>query len=138
MRPTSIAAFEHLKATGQIKKMRLRVAEKYARAEGPRTDHEICQELSGLHINSVNKRIGELIQLGILVELGIRECSVTGRVVRQCDISANPIPLPDKPKRREFWVGLDASGIPVAVRECPDKPMGFEGDRLVKVRQIFS
>lgn len=138
MRETSLEAFRQLKEGGDLGKRQLQIAELYANADGPKTDREIETKISRTEMpnNAINTRISELIRLGVLVECGKRRCTISGRNARTADLAAHkPVPLQKVPATF-FWVGLDETSQPIAIRKDPDRPLGFDDGRLIKVRQV--
>lgn len=138
LRSTSIESYKRLVASGRIRGLRKQVCDVLAGSECPMTASEICQRLSGRQINSVNKRVGELRDMGMLLELEKRHCTVTNQVVYTYDLSGkDPEPLDKQHPPRRYWIIVDAGGTPVAVR--PYEPSLVEaGYSAVPVREIRS
>ena len=137
MRETSLAAYRQLKESGQLGRRKLQVAEKYANADRPMTDREISSlfTIHDMPNNAVNTRISELIRDNVLVEHPARLCAISGKMARTADLNPNkPVPLPKK-QAVYFWIGLDESNTPIAVRKHPDKPLG---GNLVRAKQLKS
>jgi hypothetical protein len=74
-RQTSIEAYERLVKEGRLGQLQLKVAWLLA-SRGAMTAQELCRE--GGH-SGLWKRLSELRELGHVVEVGTRKCSVTGR-----------------------------------------------------------
>jgi hypothetical protein len=84
MHSNSLEAWKVLKTTERRKKV-IEVYEKY----GEKTDREVCKLLGFTEMNRVRPRITELLDTGVLVEVGRVKCKTTGIRVRVCDLSSN-------------------------------------------------
>jgi hypothetical protein len=97
MRQTSIEAYNKIKQDGLLSKRRLQVYD-VVYAKGPLTVVECCKILSNtMDTRSISPRFTELRNLGVFSEIGVRQCSVTGRNVILWDVTSL---LPVKPKKR--------------------------------------
>lgn len=55
-------------------------------SNGPATDREVMQGLGYRDMNAVRPRLSELIEKGMIGEVGERACEVTGKTVRILDV----------------------------------------------------
>jgi hypothetical protein len=58
----------------------------WLRAYGPATDRQIADGMHFRDMNSIRPRVTELLEQGLLAELGNVKCSTTGRTVRRVGI----------------------------------------------------
>lgn len=63
---------------------------------GPSTDREVVYGMGFSDMNCVRPRITEAIEVGALVEVGEKRCSMTGKMVRIVDLS-----LDEKGRRQD-------------------------------------
>ncbi len=91
-RQTSIDVYHRIKADGLLSRMRWNVYDILFR-EGPLTGKELDKKMG---TDSAHKRLSELKVLGVIADSAekVRECSVSGEMVVEWDVTAN---LPDKP-----------------------------------------
>ncbi len=102
MRQTSIEAFNEIKNNGLLSQRRWEVYEALFN-HGPCTANELRKHLAfkdGINVNlNVVTRLGELRNFGVVFEVRERQCSITGIVVIEWDVTDRlPIRF-DKPKR---------------------------------------
>jgi hypothetical protein len=101
IRQTSIEVYRQMEREGLLSERRWE-AYKILYEYGPMTSNEIFEK-ARLHGNpnyrhNTNARMTELRDLGVAVEVGTRECSVTGRTVILWDVTDQ---LPSRPEKRE-------------------------------------
>lgn len=70
---------------------------------GASTDREVKDGMGFSDMNSVRPRITEAIDIGALVEVGERRCSMTGKMVRIVDLS-----LDEKGRRQDARIEAPA------------------------------
>lgn len=58
----------------------------WVREHGPATDRQIMSGLGFGEPNAVRPRVTELVDIGMLAEVGSVRCSVTGKTVRRVDV----------------------------------------------------
>jgi hypothetical protein len=78
MRPTSIAAYNAIKANGLLRGLQWKVYNTLSGYDAM-TASEAAQWIPGHRINSINPRFAELQRKGVIRAVGERRCSVTGR-----------------------------------------------------------
>lgn len=83
---TSREAYEKIKASGQLSRMRMK-AYSLLRYYGPLTGQEIDAKGTGTQQQSLHKRLSELETLGLAEVVGTRECRVTGHNADEWDIT---------------------------------------------------
>jgi hypothetical protein len=100
-RDTSISAFEELRRSGKLSRLRWLIYE-YLWNVGPATARECCKAL-GLETNQAG-RFTELRKLDLIYEVGTLRCAVTGRNVIGWDVTDERAPkrtqtlLPEMPR----------------------------------------
>lgn len=98
-RRTSIDVYNKIKEDGLLSKLRFEVYEilfKY----GPLTQMELCKKTNGVRQDrTYMPRFAELKNMGVLEDIGTKECSITGREVLLWDVT-NRLPVKfEKPQR---------------------------------------
>lgn len=93
VRETSKAAYAKIKAEGLLSRKRFEVYEALFKLGRPSTCREIFRILT--HERMQQARLNELRDLGVIYERGERECTVSGHVVIEYDLTDN------LPKERE-------------------------------------
>jgi len=66
---------------------RAQMVRDWFKANGPGTDRDVMRGLGFSEPNAVRPRCTELVDAGVLVEVGSRRCPVTGKTVRVLDLS---------------------------------------------------
>jgi hypothetical protein len=79
----------YFEAAGMISR-RAQMVLDWVRANGRATDRQVMQGLGFTDGNAVKPRISELIQIGLLVEVGATRCHITGKTVRLVDVPRGP------------------------------------------------
>jgi hypothetical protein len=104
---TSIETYHAIKNSGLISEKRLKVFDIfYLNPEGL-TGAEVSEiyrkeNPTSQHSETIRNRITELVQMGVLTELGVVECQFSKRnVTKWCCIDKMPIPLEKKLTRKE-------------------------------------
>lgn len=90
MRDTSIAAYNQIKEEGLLSKRRLEVYSVLFH-NGPLTCGEVWRDhfkIRGVSQNSINPRLSELRNAGVLIETGERSCRVTGKTCITWDVTS--------------------------------------------------
>jgi hypothetical protein len=82
IRQTSAKAFKEEMENGNIPRRRREVFE-YLFYHGPKTGSELDYEL---RYPSAHKRLSELKEMGLIIELGGRKCTITGKDVVEWDV----------------------------------------------------
>ena len=121
VRETSLEAFNEIRRSGLLSERRLAVYQCLFEW-GPMTGAQVAVRLArpGRVSETVRNRITELVRMGVVKELGVVVCPVTGRNVVNFDVTAKlPAPLP---KRVNFdWVRVDANlGGAFVCQRCGD------------------
>lgn len=100
MRTTSLAAWEEVNRTGVVSRMR-KVVYNELYLHGPLTGTELDQRLaSDGGRGHYHKRLSELREMGLVVEVGERPCSVSGKTAVAWDVTSNmPVGLTRAPKK---------------------------------------
>ena len=91
---TSIETYHAIKNSGLISEKRMKVFDIFYlnRKENPTSQHS----------ETIRNRITELVQMGVLTELGVVECKFSKRTVTKwCCIDKMPTPLEKKLTRKE-------------------------------------
>lgn len=103
-RRTSAATYRQIEAEGLLSRQRWQVYS-LLYDKGPATARELAEALRAATPSIrdarcvVTRRLPELRDMGVVVELPTRECRVSGREAIVWDVTdALPTPLPDKPK----------------------------------------
>ena len=104
---TSIETYHAIKNSGLISEKRIKVFDIfYLNPEGL-TGAEVSEiyrkeNPTSQHSETIRNRITELVQMGVLTELGVVECQFSKRnVTKWCCIDKMPIPLEKKLTRKE-------------------------------------
>ena len=104
---TSIETYHAIKNSGLISEKRLKVFDIfYLNPEGL-TGAEVSEiyrkeNPTSQHSETIRNRITELVQMGVLTELGVVECQFSKRnVTKWCCIDKMPIPLEKKLTRKQ-------------------------------------
>lgn len=58
----------------------------WIRQHGPATDRQVMDGMGFREPNAVRPRVTELVELGMLVEVGSVRCAWTGKTVRRVDV----------------------------------------------------
>jgi len=96
-RRTSVAAYTKIKDQGLLSTRRFQAYEALYH-HGPLTAAECWKKCPGAQIDSIRPRMAELRDLGVIVEVGEKECSVTGMRAILWDVTeALPKKLDKKP-----------------------------------------
>lgn len=111
-RATSAEAYQEIKDSGLLSKRRFDVYEElYLGGPGTQTEvvHRLWAKIPGKKMvgqPSFTPRFAELERLGVIVETGERQCTITGKRCIEWETTTNlPVKL-NGSKRREFWVVL--------------------------------
>ena len=90
MRQTSIDCYNQIKAEGLLSKMRLKVLGAILNT-APCTSAEALAKITTKDnvLTQSRARFTELRELGVIRELGVRKCKVTGRNVIEWDLTDN-------------------------------------------------
>tara|TARA_R110000744_G_scaffold272361_1_gene385352 strand:+ start:145 stop:558 length:414 start_codon:yes stop_codon:yes gene_type:complete len=102
-RQTSIDCYNHIKAEGLLSKRRLEVYEAILN-NAPCTTNEALKDVySGSY--GVGSRTTELRNLGVIYEVRVRECKVTGRNVIEWDLTDTlPVEIKSSIKTKQHRV----------------------------------
>ena len=104
---TSIETYHAIKNSGLISEKRLKVFDIFYQNPQGLTGSEVSEiyrkeNPTSQHSETIRNRITELVQMGVLVELGVVECQFSKRnVTKWCCIDKMPIPLEKKLTRKE-------------------------------------
>jgi hypothetical protein len=103
MRNTSIQAYREIVESGSLSTRRLEVYDALF-SHGPLKTREIWANFfkeKEISQNSINPRLSELKEMGIVEEVGEKACSITGKNCILWDVTANlPKKLPKQKTRR--------------------------------------
>jgi predicted ArsR family transcriptional regulator len=91
-RDTSRESYETLARTGALRGQLARVLAAVV-SHGPGTSAEIIRSLGTNNINSERARMTELAARGMIVEVGTRKCTVTGRTALVWQYSGRTKPM---------------------------------------------
>ena len=83
-------SIESYHSSGPLISRRAQMVLDWVRANGRATDRQVMQGLGFTDGNAVKPRISELIQIGLLVEVGATRCHITGKTVRLVDVPRGP------------------------------------------------
>jgi hypothetical protein len=90
-RSTSIAVYRQIESEGLLSPVRWDVY-KTLFHHGPLTQMETCRLIKGIRQDrTYMPRFAELIRMGVLQEIGEKQCSITGRIVILWDVT-NQLP----------------------------------------------
>jgi hypothetical protein len=104
---TSIETYHAIKNSGLISEKRMKVFDIFYRNPKGLTGAEVSEiykkeNPSSQHSETIRNRITELVQMGVLAEVGVVECQFSKRsVMKWCCIDKMPIPLEKKVTRKE-------------------------------------
>ena len=104
---TSIDTYHAIKNSGLISEKRLKVFDIFYQNPKGLTGAEVSEiyrreNPTSQHSETIRNRITELVQMGVLVEIGVVECQFSKRsVMKWCCVDKMPIPLEKKPTRKE-------------------------------------
>ena len=72
---------------------RARAVFEWVRVHGPSTDRNVMAGLGYTDPNATRPRISELVEAGILIEVGNVRDAVTGKTVRMVDVRRGPVQM---------------------------------------------
>jgi hypothetical protein len=104
---TSIETYHAIKNSGLISEKRMKVFDIFYQNPQGLTGAEVSDiyrknNPTSQHSETIRNRITELVQMGVLAELGAVECQFSKRsVMKWCCIDKMPIPLEKKATRKE-------------------------------------
>jgi hypothetical protein len=104
---TSIETYYAIKNSGLISEKRMKVFDIFYQNPQGLTGAEVSdiyrkEHPTSQHSETIRNRITELVQMGVLAELGAVECQFSKRnVMKWCCIDKMPIPLEKKATRKE-------------------------------------
>jgi hypothetical protein len=104
---TSIETYHAIKNSGLISEKRMKVFDIFYRNPKGLTGAEVSEiykkeNPTSQHSETIRNRITELVQMGVLAEVGVVECQFSKRsVMKWCCIDKMPIPLEKKVTRKE-------------------------------------
>lgn len=103
IRQTSVDAYNMIKENGLLSQRRFEVYDVLFN-HGPLTQGETCDKITPgwkRSNQSYTPRFAELKKLGVIIEIGERECSITGRKALSWDVT-DKLPLKfEKPTRHK-------------------------------------
>ena len=104
---TSVETYYAIKNSGLISEKRMRVFDIFYLNPTGLTGSEVSEiyrkeNPTSQHSETIRNRITELVQMGVLAEVGVVECQFSKRnVMKWCCIDKMPIPLEKKLTRKE-------------------------------------
>lgn len=104
---TSIETYNAIKESGLISEKRMKVFDIFYQNPRGLTGAQVSeiyrsQNPTSQHSETIRNRITELVQMGVLAELGVVECEFSKRsVMKWCCVDRMPIPLEKKVTRKE-------------------------------------
>ena len=104
---TSIETYQSIKNSGLISEKRLKVFDIFYQNPKGLTGAEVSEiyrreNPTSQHSETIRNRITELVQMGVLVEIGVVECQFSKRsVMKWCCVDKMPIPLEKKATRKK-------------------------------------
>jgi hypothetical protein len=104
---TSIETYHAIKDSGLISEKRMKVFDIFYQNPQGLTGAEVSdiyrkENPTSQHSETIRNRITELVQMGVLVEIGVVECQFSKRsVTKWCCIDNMPIPLEKKLTKKE-------------------------------------
>lgn len=108
MRDTSVAVYVRIRDEGLLSRARWDVYDALYR-HGPLTGSELN---SHLRSKSAHKRVSELVERGLVREVGVRRCTVTLENVLAWDVTSRlpvePTKSPSQPSKRQLRVAVEA------------------------------
>lgn len=126
---TSIDTYYAIKDSGLISEKRLKVFDIFYQNPEGLTGAEVSEiyrkeNPTSQHSETIRNRITELVQMGVLIELGVVECKFSKRkVTKWCCIDKMPIPLEKKLTRKEQMNQIidDITAFGVSLKSEEDK-----------------
>lgn len=99
-RQTSIDAFRQIQESGVLGKYQFMIYNALFEA-GPLTSMEVTVQCgrSGNDVRSISPRMAELRDMGLIIEVGKKQCSITGRTVLAWDVTSK-IPNGERIKKK--------------------------------------
>ena len=107
VKTTSIETYHLIKDSGLISEKRMRVFDIFYENPQGLTGAEVSdiyrkKHPTSQHSETIRNRITELVQMGVLSEIGVVECQFSKRsVTKWCCIDKMPIPLEKKQTKKE-------------------------------------
>jgi hypothetical protein len=107
VKTTSIETYHLIKDSGLISEKRMRVFDIFYENPQGLTGAEVSdiyrkKHPTSQHSETIRNRITELVQIGVLSEIGVVECQFSKRsVTKWCCIDKMPIPLEKKQTKKE-------------------------------------
>ena len=104
---TSVETYHAIKNSGLISEKRMKVFDIFYQNPQGLTGAEVSEiyrkeNPTSQHSETIRNRITELVQMGVLAEVGVVECQFSKRnVMKWCCIDKMPIPLEKKLTRKE-------------------------------------
>jgi len=104
---TSIETYHAIKNSGLISEKRMKVFDIFYQNPQGLTGAQVSEiyrtnNPTSQHSETIRNRITELVQMGVLAELGVVECEFSKRsVMKWCCLDKMPIPLVKKATRKE-------------------------------------
>lgn len=104
---TSIETYHAIKNSGLISEKRMKVFDIFYQNPKGLTGAEVSEiyrkeNPTSQHSETIRNRITELVQMGVLAEVGVVECQFSKRnVMKWCCIDKMPIPLEKKLSKKE-------------------------------------
>jgi hypothetical protein len=104
---TSIETYHEIKNSGLISDKRMKVFDIFYENKQGLTGSQVSEiykrkHPTSQHSETIRNRITELVEMGVLAEMGIVECPFTNRkVMRWCCVDRLPIPLEKKQTKKE-------------------------------------
>jgi hypothetical protein len=99
---TSVQVYQQIEAEGLLSKMRWQVYS-WLFKNGPATGSEVNE---GLDMPHGHKRLSELQQQGVVIEVGTKECSVSGREAISWDVT-DSLPKTFIPSKRKTKIDIE-------------------------------
>lgn len=90
MHQNSLAAWHAGERAGFFNERELEVLQAYHNAGRPLRDREVQAMCEYAEVAKVQPRISDLVDKGVLIEVGRKRCPVTGKGVRTCEIGPPP------------------------------------------------
>lgn len=89
VRDTSLEAYRDIRESGVMGARQLQVYDHLAKAPAPITDKELSVQ-SGIPINVVTPRRGELNKMKLIKDVGKRPCTITTRTAHEWRVKKHP------------------------------------------------
>jgi len=126
---TSIETYHAIKDSGLISDKRMKVFDIFYQNPDGLTGAQVSeiyrkQNPTSQHSETIRNRITELVQMGVLTEVGVVECEFSKRsVMKWCCIDKMPIPLEKKITRKEQIKSIldDVTALGKALKSEEDK-----------------